>query len=130
MPTKTKTSSKRNAAARSSLARGSRLRWDSYPDDNQNTMLEAPGGTTDGESADLYYRIKQEVRCNAHVWVEASSPELMLDEEGPLTWPTKHAAKQRIQAHHDAIMRDYLSSANTKVSHARPNTNNLNEHSS
>jgi hypothetical protein len=122
MPTKIKTSSKRSAGARSSLARGSRLLWDSYPDDNQNTMLEAPGGTTDGESADLYYRLKQEVRCNAHVWVEASSPELMIDEEGSLTWPKKHAAKKRIQAHHDAIMRDYLSSANTAVSHAEKKT--------
>lgn len=88
------------------------LRWDSYPDDNQNTVLEAVGGSTDGESNDLYYRIKQEVRCNMHVWVEASSPELMIDEESPLTWPKKHAARRRIQSHHDAIMRDYLFSAN------------------
>lgn len=81
-------------------------------DDDQNTVLEAVGGSTDGESGDLYYRVKQGVRCNRHVWIEASSPELMIDEEGPLTWPDKHAAKRRIQKQHDAIMRDYLAHAN------------------
>lgn len=112
MPNKTKTSSKRNAAARSSLARGSRLFWDSYPDDDQNTLLEAVGGSTNGEDGDLYYRLKQGVRCNRHVWIEASSPELMIDGEGPLTWAKKHEAKKRMQCEHGARMRDWLSSEN------------------
>jgi hypothetical protein len=94
-------------------AHGSRLRWDRYPDDDQNATFEAVGGTTDGESADLYYRLKQEVRCDRHVWVEDSSPELMIDEEGPLTWPTKDAAMKRMQDEHDARMRDWLDHENS-----------------
>jgi len=120
MPQKTKKRNSRNAQARSSLARGSRLRWDSWPDDDQNTILEAVGGTTDGESVDLYYRVKQGVRCNRHVWIEASSPELMIDEEGPLTWPTKHAAQKRMQSEHAARMRDWLSHENTEVRGTAP----------
>lgn len=112
MPKKTQTSSKRNAAARSSLARGSRLQWDSWPDDDQNTLLEAVGGSTNGEDGDLYYRLKQGVRCNRHVWIEASSPELMLDEEGPLTWAKKQEAQKRMQREHGARMRDWLSHEN------------------
>lgn len=83
------------------------LKWDSSYDENDNTTLEAPGGTTDGESVDLYYRLRQEVRNNAHVWVEASNPELMIDGESPLRWQKKHEALRAIQRHHDAIMRDY-----------------------
>lgn len=71
-------------------------------------MLESVGGSTDGESGDLYYRLKQVVRCNRHVWIEASSPELMIDEESPLTWPTQHAAKKRIQREQDARMLEWL----------------------
>lgn len=70
-------------------------------------MFEAVGGSTDGESGDLYYRLKQEVRCNQHVWVEASSPELMADEESPRTWPDSHTAIHHIQLSHDEDMRAY-----------------------
>lgn len=103
----------KNSASRSLAGvPGSRLFWDSYPDGDQNTHLEAVGGSTDGESGDLYYRIHQGVRCNRHVWIESSSPELMIDEESPLTWPTKREAQKRIQREHDARMRDWLSSGN------------------
>lgn len=91
------------------------LRWDSYPDDDQNTVLEAVGGSTDGDSGDLYYRVTQGVRCNQHVWIESSSPELMIDEESPLTWPNKHAAKRRIQQWHDEIMCSYLVSTRKRL---------------
>lgn len=107
--------SKRSAARALAVGAGSRLRWDSWPDDDQNTILEAVGGSTDGESGDLYYRLKQGVRCNRHVWIEASSPELMIDEEGPLTWAKKHAAMKRLQREHDARMRDWLSHENQQL---------------
>lgn len=87
-----------------------RLRWDSEYDDHDNTRLTAVGGSTDGESGDLYYGLKQQVRNNRHVWVEDSSPELMMDPEGPLTWPTLPAAKAAIQAHHDEVLASYQSS--------------------
>ena len=84
------------------------LRWDSSYDENNNTVLEAVGGTTDNDSGDLYYRIKQELQDNNHYWVEASSPELMMDEGGPVRWHKKNSALQAIQRHHDRIMADFL----------------------
>lgn len=94
---------------------GSRLVWYSWPDHNQNTLLEAVGGSSDGESGDLYYRLKQGVRCNRHVWIEASSPELLIDEDGPLTWQDLDDAKRRIQRHHDEIMRDWQNDENNRA---------------
>lgn len=91
------------------------LRWDSFTDEKGNTVLEAVGGTTDGESGDLYYRLKQEVQNNRHVWVEASSPELLIDEESPLSWVNKQQAKNRLQSHHAAVMRSYSSSVTKKL---------------
>lgn len=88
----------------------SALRWDRYLDDNDNTVLEAVGGSTDGESSDLYYRLKHEVQNDMHYWVEASSPELMMDEEGPLRWRKKHAARRAMQRWHDGMMRSYAES--------------------
>lgn len=111
MSKKTKASPSRRANVR-----GWPLRWERDWDENDNTTLEAVGGSTDGESADLYYRLKQEVRNDMHVWVEASSPELMMDIEGPLTWCKKGDAMKRMQEYHDEGMRDCRPAQPTRAS--------------
>lgn len=70
-------------------------------DANDNAIYCAAGGSTDGESADLHYRITQEVREDKHCFVEASSPELMHDEDEPRRWRSLKAAQ-------NAMGRDYL----------------------
>lgn len=108
---KSKNASKRNAAARSSLARGSRLFWHFLCDDKE-AVIEAVGGSTDGESGDLYYRAKQARRAGAYVWVEASSPELRINPRRSVVWPTREAAMTTMRRQHAAVMRDWRAHEN------------------
>lgn len=109
---KNKTSSKRNAQARSSVARGWPLVWDEYYKQGDDLVMEAIGGSADMCSGDLHYRLcRTRFGKQKSVWVEASSPELMLDENKPRVWKTKHKALAVIQREHDAIMLDYSTSA-------------------
>ena len=74
--------------------------------------MEAVGGSTDGESGDLHYRLcRTRFGKQKPVWVEASSPELMPDENTPRVWKTKQRSLAALQHDHDAIMRDYSTSA-------------------
>lgn len=110
MKTKSKITKKRLQAGQSralAVALGWPLKWDTPFYDNDGSHIEAVGGTTDGESGDLYYRLE---KCRSG-WIEASSPELMLNEKKPRRWKRKDHAMRDIQRRHDAIMRDYSSSA-------------------
>lgn len=86
----------------------SRLKWNSYFDDNQNEALYADGGINDGEPSDLYYGLVQGVLYNRHVWIEESSKELMIDPESPLSWPKLAVAMRRLQHYHEERIRAKL----------------------
>lgn len=76
-------------------------------DENDNDIWEAAGGTTDGESLDLYFRIKQALVSNEHVFIEASSPELMADENNPESWKSLEEAQRAMQSWHDENLKEY-----------------------
>lgn len=80
------------------------LDWYYATDFSGRLILQAAGGSTDGESVDLYYRIRK-VRRKVGAryqtrYLECSSPELMRNEKLPRTWETLGGAKRAIQRDH------------------------------
>tara|TARA_R110002050_G_scaffold191532_5_gene326325 strand:- start:1186 stop:1560 length:375 start_codon:yes stop_codon:yes gene_type:complete len=84
------------------------LNWDDDTDEDGKHIVEAAGASSDGESWDLYYRLKAHTQNGVSGWIEASNPEMMSDEENPRFWATLGVAKAEIQAGHDEMMADYL----------------------
>lgn len=83
------------------LAKLNGLDWVHEWDENDNSVWSAASCyTSDDEgSAPFFYRLRQELRGNKHVWVEAHDAEL-LQADGAREWHYLHEAKSVLNREH------------------------------
>ena len=92
------------------------LDWYYTTDFAGSPILQAAGGSTDGESVDLFYgirKVRRKVRRKVGTryqtrYLECSSPELMCNDRLPRTWKTLGGAKRAIQRDHIDHIQSYL----------------------
>lgn len=71
------------------------LNWGEEWDDNDNSEWVASAPCSEEDSFE--FRIKQRLQANRHEWYEASSPEMMKDEDEPRVWTNADDAKQELE---------------------------------